>query len=125
MTIKRMTEQEAIEYVNSHLSEIDPYSGEMFAIRGDDYIPAKKFRSSNVWEDGNKLTEKLPGVCACWFVVRDVYGDWEGVEEIPSMKEYGDYRFLLRGYRYDVDGTESDQGEIILSNHEIVAIVEY
>lgn len=125
MAIKRMTEQEAIEYVNSHLSEIDPYSGEMFAIRGDHFIPAKKFKSSNVWEDGNKLPEKLPGVCACWFAGRDIYGDWEDVEEIPSMKEYGDYRFLLRGYKYDMDGTESDQGEVILSNHEIIAIVEY
>ncbi|MCI0554014.1 MAG: hypothetical protein L0287_23950, partial [Anaerolineae bacterium] len=117
MAIKRMTEQEAIEYVNSHLSEIAPYSGEIFAVRGDDYIPAKKFRPSHVWEDGNKLSEKLPGVCASWFVVSDVYGDWEAVEEIPSMKDYGEYRFLLRGHKVDMDGTENDwwDGEVILS----------
>lgn len=125
--IKKMTEQEAIEYVNSHLSELDPYSGEMFALRGDNYTPARKFRSSHVWEDGNMLSETLPGVCASQFVSTDVYGDWEEVTEIPSMKEYGKYRFLLQGHKAYVDGTENDwwNGEVILDTHKIIAIVEY
>jgi hypothetical protein len=123
--IRRMSEKEAVEYVNSHLAEIDPYGVEMFAIRGDNYLPALRFRPSHVWDDGNKLPETLPGVCALWFVTRDIYGEWGDVVEIPSTKEYGRYRFLLRGRRHDMDGTENDQREIILSSHEIIAIVEY
>ena len=127
MAQKIMTEQEAIKYVNSHLSELDVYSNEIFAMRGDNYVPVRKFRNSHEWEDGNMLTNLLPGVCACNVMQYDIYHDAEEIESIPDVKGYGKYRFLLRGYKCDMDGTESDywNGEVILSNHKIIAIVEY
>jgi hypothetical protein len=49
-----------------------------------------------------------------------MFGDWEKVDSLPDVSGYGKYRYLLQGYIYD-EGNDEWNGEIILTEHKIIA----
>jgi hypothetical protein len=120
--MKRMTEAEAIEYIRNNAENLDHSRNECFAVRGDDYIPARKFRNSWDRPDGVKTT-RLDGVCACFVAENDMFGDYLDVSSLPDTSAYGRHRFLLRGEKLGY-GNDEWSSEIILANHKIIAIIE-
>lgn len=120
--MKTMTYEEAEQYIKDNVEKLNYNRGECFAVRGDNYIPKKKFRKSWNRPDGKKTT-RLPGVCACFVAEYDMWGDWRNCY-IPATCEYGEYAFLLKGEKTYCE-LENDEWnkEVILNPHEIIAML--
>jgi len=120
--MKTMTEAEAIEYIRTNAGSLNYENSECFAVRGDNFIPAKKFRNSWNRPDGIKTT-RMNGVCACFVAKNDMFGEYENIDTLPDTKCYGKNRFLLKGELIESGNDEWD-GEVVLGKHSIIAIIK-
>lgn len=120
----KMTESQALEYIKANVGNLATYPAECFALRGDNYIPVQKFRRS--WEspDGERAY-RLPGVCGCYICENDMFGDYTTVTSLPisNARRYGKNVFLLQGEKVGY-GTDEGEGEVVLRNHKIIAIID-
>lgn len=120
--MKVMTREAAIKYMEDNYNMTYKIKNGTFAVRGDDYIPKKKFRKSWSRPDDTK-THTLPGVSAMQI---DMWVD--KVESMPDVTRYGKNTFLLIGeivqYGDDIENQENITcQEIVLKNHKIIAII--
>lgn len=120
--MKTMTETEAIEYIRRNAGNLNYEARECFAVRGDDFIPSKKFRNSWNRPDGEKTT-RLDGVCACFVAENDMCCEYEDVSSLPDTGCYGRNRFLVVGEKIE-NGNDEWNGEVVLNNHRIIAIIK-
>lgn len=118
--MRTMNALEAIEYVRDNAGKLNYEKNECFAVRGDNFVPSRKFRDSWNRPDGVK-TNRLAGVCACFLAENDPFGNFERIEELPDTRCYGRHQFLLRGDRCEEYGNDEWNSEVILLNHVIVA----
>jgi hypothetical protein len=108
--MKTMTIDQVIEYLNNDESDFD------FAFRGDDFIPAKKFRASRYHGD-DRASFKLRGVSA---ICIPTYSEDHIWRAMLTAGKYGDNVFLLRGRQENADAEYNDPNEVIIRDHEIV-----
>lgn len=115
MAHKIVTQQQAIDMI---LSDDDPYY--TMGFRGDDFIPVRKFRKSSY--HGDEESEfQLSGVSA--IVIQPV--NEEGIiKAITKARKYGKNVFLLKGEWENAHEVFNDPGEILFTEHKILAIVE-
>jgi hypothetical protein len=64
----------------------------------------------------------MDGTCACYVAANDMFGDYEGLEALPSTTVYGPHRFLLLGDNYG-GGNDEWAGEVIVGRHTIIAMI--
>ncbi len=121
--MKKYTIDQAIQYIKLNITD----SGIVFAVRGDNYIPRRKFRKSWNRPDGIKTTRKS-GVCGL-FIAK--YNSWDEAPnditaEIIAARKYGKHVFLLAGYDY-YDGNDEYDGmwEIVIKDHKIIAEISF
>ena len=113
---KKMTIQEAIEYIENEDTNDD------FAFRGDDYIPARKFRNSfyhpSDIDDGE--TYNLGGVSSIKVMVNS---EKYIVEAANLARQYGKNLFLLQGSAINADEENHDKDECLMTEHKIVCVI--
>jgi hypothetical protein len=106
---------------------LDYSVNEIFAIRVDEFVPARKFRKSisrPVSSYAGYTEKQLPGVCAV-FVAQNAAGGDNTIEKLPDTSHYGEQRFLLKGSKhYKSDFLMDDENEVILADHKIIAIIQ-
>jgi len=114
-TAKRLTVSDVIDIITADES---PFIN--FAIRGDDFIPVKKFRASRYHGDDSR-SFRLPGVSAI-----NIAGTEEKyiVSAIKTAMQYGDNIFLLMGDITNANGAFHDADEVIVKNHSVVGILK-
>lgn len=113
-THKRMTADEAVEYI------LNDDSFDDFTFRGDDFIPSKKFRKSKYHGD-EEGEFQLPGVSS---INIPAYDKEYILEAINKARRYGDNIFLLRGKKRNAHEWASDPDEVLMEDHSIVAIID-
>ena len=68
---------------------------------------------SHVWIDGEETDEELDGICACAI---------DDLKHVNAYNEYfGDHVAVIGG---NLEGFGEDEGEIILSDAEVIAILK-
>jgi hypothetical protein len=117
--MKTITKTEALDYIAKNIG----VQSIVFGIRGDSFVPVKKFRKSWNQPDGIKTTLKN-GVCA---LLITQYGCQDFVpenldNEVRAAQSYGEHIFLLEGTSH-YDGNDEHHGlrEICIRDHKIVA----
>ena len=113
---KKMTIQEVIEYIENKDTNDD------FAFRGDDYIPARKFRNSfyhpSDIDDGE--TYNLGGVSS----IKVMASSEKYIIEAANLaRPYGSNLFLLQGTAINAVEENHDKDECLMIEHKIICIV--
>ena len=114
---KKMTIQEAVEYIKNEDTNDD------FSFRGDNFIPARKFRNSfyhpSDIDDGESYD--LGGVSA----IKVTTNSERNIAQAANMaKTYGRNLFLLQRRAINADEENHDAGECLMTEHKIICIVE-
>lgn len=111
MAHKALTTQEAIDLIKNDESFDD------FAFRGDDFVPAKKFRNSRYHGD-DEPEYKLNGVSAI-----TVYAPGADYikQAIAKARKYGNNVFLLAGKT--ASNYSGDKDEILMTEYRIIGII--
>lgn len=90
-----------------------------FAFRGDDYIPAHRFRRS--WYHGDdEKPFRLAGTSA---IMINSPREEDILRAANQASQYGQHLFLLRGTAAPAHEWACDPGEVLMAEHKIVAMV--
>jgi hypothetical protein len=117
------TPNRALQYIHDNLDR----DGIVFGVRGDNYVPASRFRKSWNRPDGVRTTRKN-GVCAMYiggenqFGLFDEKAFWESLE---NSTNYGSFCFLLEAFDfYYGDDEYGGLHEIVMKSPRIVATIK-
>jgi len=122
-TQEDITNKKWLNIINDTVDNLNYESLEIYALRGDNFIPSKKFKKSFNRPDGAKTT-KLDGVSAIGLAQNAAGGD-NSInldflkQQIKKAKQYGKNIFLIKGDQIDV-GNDDFNNEVILGNHKII-----
>lgn len=111
------------EHINNTVDNLNFEKDEIYALRGDDFIPKQKFRKSWNRPDGKK-TERMEGTSGVELSSNSAGGD-NTIDikylkkQIEKTKSYGDNIFLIKGERIGY-GNDDFNDEIILGTHKII-----
>lgn len=116
------------EIINDTVDNLNYENNEVYAIRGDDYVPKKQFRNSFNRPDGVK-GKRIDGISAIQVAENAAGGDntiylEDVADAINKARGYGKNVFLIKGERTPTIGNDEWNREVILKNTKIIGIIK-
>lgn len=109
--------------INTNVNNLDYNVNEVYALRGDNFIPKKTFRKSFNSPDTKKTT-RMDGISGVELAINAAGGDNSIsmnhlLKQIEKAGKYGKNIFLLKGEKIGL-GNDEWNNEIMLGKHKII-----